>query len=70
MIGLAVLLGLYLGGMVAFAALVGGVIILVFLRWLMERHVGGITGDTIGAAVEVTEAALLLIGVFALTVQG
>ena len=51
-------------------AMVAGVIALIFVQWLMDRHVGGITGDTIGAAIEVTEAVMLLVAVFAATVQG
>ena len=65
-----VVLALYIGGMTVFAALVAGVIALIFVQWLMDRHVGGITGDTIGAAIEVTEAVMLLVAVFADTVQG
>ncbi len=37
-----------------------------FLRWLMKRHLGGITGDTTGAYIELIEASAL-IG-FAITV--
>lgn len=32
----------------------------LLLRWLMMRRLGGITGDTLGATVELTEAAALI----------
>jgi adenosylcobinamide-GDP ribazoletransferase len=32
----------------------------LILRWMMMRRLGGITGDTLGAAVELTEAAVLV----------
>jgi adenosylcobinamide-GDP ribazoletransferase len=38
------------------AALAAGLI----LRWTMMRRLGGITGDTLGAAVELTEVAVLV----------
>lgn len=38
------------------AALAAGLL----LRWLMMRRLGGATGDTLGAAVELTEAAVLV----------
>jgi adenosylcobinamide-GDP ribazoletransferase len=34
--------------------------IFVFLRYLMEQRLGGFTGDTAGAMVEITEAGLLI----------
>lgn len=30
------------------------------LRWMMMRRLGGMTGDTLGAAVELTEVAVLV----------
>jgi adenosylcobinamide-GDP ribazoletransferase len=30
------------------------------LRWAMMRRLGGMTGDTLGAAVELTEVAVLV----------
>ncbi len=38
---------------------------LILLRHLMMSHLGGATGDTIGASVELTEAAVLTAAVFA-----
>lgn len=32
----------------------------LILRWMMMRRLGGMTGDTLGAAVELTEAAVLV----------
>ena len=63
---IAVLFGLFLTGVTGFAALVAGGIALVFLRWLMQQRIGGVTGDTLGAAIEVTEAALLAAFAYAL----
>ncbi|MFA9460431.1 adenosylcobinamide-GDP ribazoletransferase [Thiohalorhabdus methylotrophus] len=56
----ALLVGLLLTGGIGFAGLVTGAIVLIFLRWMMERRLGGLTGDTIGAAIEVVEAAFLV----------
>lgn len=58
---LAVLFGLFLTGAPGFGALVAGGIILVFLRWLMQQRINGVTGDTLGAAIEVVEATLLAV---------
>lgn len=49
--------GFFSGGV---ASLVGAVLAFLFLRWLMMRTIGGTTGDTTGALVEVTEAAALV----------
>ncbi|SCX78787.1 adenosylcobinamide-GDP ribazoletransferase [Thiohalorhabdus denitrificans] len=62
----SLLLGLILTVGMGFAGLVTGAIVLIFLRWLMERRLGGVTGDTIGAAIEVGEAAFLVGMVYAL----
>ena len=40
------------------------VVALVLLRHLMMRYLGGATGDTIGASVEVTEVAALTVAAF------
>jgi len=42
------------------ASLIGAVLAFVFMRRLMVRTIGGTTGDTAGALVEVVEAAALL----------
>jgi len=42
------------------APLIGAVLAFLFLRRLIMRTIGGTTGDTIGALVEVTEAAALV----------
>jgi adenosylcobinamide-GDP ribazoletransferase len=44
-------------------ALVAALAVLM-LRYLMMHHLGGATGDTIGASVELTEAAVLTAAVF------
>lgn len=36
------------------------IFVAVFLRWLMKRHLGGITGDTTGAYIELIEASALI----------
>ncbi|HKL77539.1 MAG TPA: adenosylcobinamide-GDP ribazoletransferase, partial [Gammaproteobacteria bacterium] len=64
---LAVLFGLFLTGTAGFAAIVTGAIVLVFLRWLMQHRIGGVTGDSLGAAIELVEAALLAVFAYALT---
>ena len=60
-VGLSVLLALILGGVTGFAVLVFAGIVLVFLRWLMVRRLGGVTGDTLGAAIEIGEAVVLVV---------
>jgi adenosylcobinamide-GDP ribazoletransferase len=49
--------GFFAGGV---ASLIGAVLAFLFLRRLMMRSIGGTTGDTAGALVEVTEAAALV----------
>jgi adenosylcobinamide-GDP ribazoletransferase len=49
--------GLFTGGV---AAVIGAVLAFLFLRRMMTRAVGGATGDTAGALVEVTEVAALV----------
>jgi adenosylcobinamide-GDP ribazoletransferase len=49
--------GLFAGGV---ASLTGAVFAFLFLQRLMMRTLGGATGDTTGALVEVTEAAALV----------
>jgi adenosylcobinamide-GDP ribazoletransferase len=51
--------GFFTGGA---ATLIGAVLAFLFLRRLIVRTVGGTTGDTTGALVEVTEAAALVSG--------
>jgi adenosylcobinamide-GDP ribazoletransferase len=63
-VGLSLLLALVVGGATGFAALVFGGIALVFLRWLMVRRLGGLTGDTVGAAIEIGEAVVLVVLAF------
>ncbi len=63
----AAVLVLLLVAAVAFAAGNAGALALaaavaagLFLRWLTMRRLGGMTGDTLGAAVELTELAVLV----------
>ncbi len=51
--------GLYAGKAGALA-LVVAVAAWLALRWMMLRRLGGMTGDTLGAAVELTEVAVLI----------
>ena len=39
---------------------------LLYLRWKFIQRIGGVTGDTIGAAIEITEVTILLAFVIAL----
>lgn len=45
----------------AFAMLLIALFLCAGLRWLMVKHIGGMTGDTIGACVEICEAGALAI---------
>ncbi|NUF83962.1 adenosylcobinamide-GDP ribazoletransferase [Acinetobacter seifertii] len=56
--GLVLLLPLYweLQGLIA---IIGFLISLVYLRHLFIKRIGGITGDTVGAAIEISETVLL-----------
>ena len=45
--------------------LISAIILFVMLRYLMLRRIGGTTGDTAGALVEISETAILLIAVLA-----
>jgi len=42
------------------------VVTFLLLRWLMSRRLGGTTGDTAGAMIEILEVTVLLAGVFLL----
>jgi len=57
MVGAAGLLALMLSG---FAVLSVAAVLLLSLRALMRRRLGGATGDTLGASVELVEAAVLV----------
>ncbi|MFI8009335.1 adenosylcobinamide-GDP ribazoletransferase [Acinetobacter sp. ABJ_C4_1] len=56
--GFVLLLPLYweLQGLIA---IIGFLISLIYLRYLFIKRIGGITGDTIGAAIEISETVLL-----------
>jgi adenosylcobinamide-GDP ribazoletransferase len=49
-----------LAGQAGVLALAVAVAAWVILRWIMMRRLGGMTGDTLGAAVELTELAVLV----------
>ena len=55
--GISVLLSVFILGL--WAVLVA-IAVLALMRWLMVQQIGGMTGDTIGAAVEVVEVGVLL----------
>lgn len=54
-LGLCLMLGFMLVG----KALVAGMLVFGWLRWLLLRRLGGTTGDTAGAMLECAEAAVL-----------
>ena len=62
--GTSVLLSVFIVGIwpVLFAA-----VALVLLRWLMMQQIGGMTGDTIGASIELVEAIVLIAAALALS---
>lgn len=57
---LLVAAGAALAGKPGVLALVVVLVTLALLRWIMMRRLGGMTGDTLGAAVELTEVAVLV----------
>ncbi|MCE5181826.1 MAG: adenosylcobinamide-GDP ribazoletransferase [Betaproteobacteria bacterium] len=57
---LLVVVGAVLTGKPGVLALVVVLVTLALLRWIMVRRLGGMTGDTLGAAVELTEVAVLV----------
>ncbi|PWB51673.1 MAG: adenosylcobinamide-GDP ribazoletransferase [Nitrosomonadales bacterium] len=52
--------GVLSAGKPGWLALAAALAAWLLLRWLMVRRLGGTTGDTLGAAVELTETAVLL----------
>ncbi len=58
--GLMTALAAVLAGWAGFAAVVAGAVALVIVQHAMARRLGGTTGDTAGATVEITETAALL----------
>ena len=63
-VGLSGLLVLATGGWWGLFAVAVAAVALALMRWLMLRRLGGVTGDTLGAAVEVTEAVVLAVFAF------
>jgi adenosylcobinamide-GDP ribazoletransferase len=61
---LSALFALLAGGLTGVVALVIGGGVLLGLRWLMVRRLDGLTGDTLGAAIEITEATVLAVFAF------
>ncbi|RSE35070.1 adenosylcobinamide-GDP ribazoletransferase [Acinetobacter junii] len=61
-ITLALLCAFKLMGLVA---LISFLLLLVYLRFLFIKRIGGITGDTVGAAIELSETGLILTFVIA-----
>lgn len=58
---LLVAAGGLLAGQAGALALAAAVAAWLILRWMMMRRLGGMTGDTLGAAVELTEVATLVV---------
>ena len=52
--------GVLVAGKIGALALAVAVAAWLGLRWMMVRRLGGMTGDTLGAAVELTEVAVLV----------
>lgn len=52
--------GALVAGKIGALALAVAVAVWLGLRWMMVRRLGGMTGDTLGAAVELTEVAVLV----------
>lgn len=65
-VALSVLLVLLVGGWTGLGAVAVGGLVLLGLRWLMVRRLGGVTGDTVGAAIEVIEAVVLAVFAYSL----
>ena len=57
---LLVAAGALVAGMAGALALAVAAVAWLGLRWMMMRRLGGMTGDTLGAAVELTEIAVLV----------
>lgn len=57
---LLVAAGALVAGMAGALALAAAAVAWLGLRWMMMRRLGGMTGDTLGAAVELTEIAVLI----------
>lgn len=57
---LLVAAGALVTGMAGALALAAAAVAWLGLRWMMMRRLGGMTGDTLGAAVELTEVAVLV----------
>ena len=66
-IALAVLLTAITAGIAGFWVLLGAVVVFTVARMLMCARLGGMTGDTAGALIEITEAMTLVIGALALS---
>lgn len=59
--GIALVLGLLFAGGAVVALLLAALAVTVALGWLAKRKIGGQTGDILGAAQQLTEAAMLAV---------
>ena len=61
-VALASLVAVVVLGWTGVVAALGGLLAAVLLGWLLASRLGGVTGDVLGAAVEVAELTVLLAG--------
>jgi adenosylcobinamide-GDP ribazoletransferase len=60
-LGIVSAITIYLTGMVGILVMTAMIATFVVLRIMMQRRLGGMTGDTAGALIEISEAAMLIV---------